>query len=373
MQRSHRARPMMVGLALLLLLASAACNPPVNPPVSGRWTALPRMPFGLPAPSVLDCPAPDSCFGLGYGDEVAHWDGRAWTALPVSPPAGETWQFADISCPTTTTCLIAGGRTSPDTGMITAAVFLRWDGQRFTDIALDAQPLSALSCPEADWCLLYNQWDQHVMLQWDGTTFTPTPAPENTRFSDDGNDFFSCGAPTNCAANAYSVSAVGGRYPPILLHWDGRSWATITLRSTVPGTLAAGSLSCTGPSFCAAVGGALVYIGAFPLSGTPAAATWTPAGWSPFTSVSQATSTPANEGHGQLSCSSPTWCLTTGSIYEGSGPDRPTALAWTGTGWAAAPGVADFMDGAFAISCPPGSRACVASDSQSAWQFTPEG
>jgi hypothetical protein len=367
MKRSRSARQGLAAVALLLLFT--ACQAPAAPPVSGLWEALPPAPVGPPSPLELACPAADSCYGIGYHAAVAHWDGRAWTALPVPVPADETWELEAVSCPTPTTCLFAGGRYRPEADAPKAALFLRWDGHAFTDVRLDTDPLTALSCPATDWCLLYNRWDGHAMFRWDGSTLTPVPPPANIRFKEDGA-FLSCGAPTSCAAVGWSNTPVGGRSPQVLLRWDGAAWTASAVRTTAAGYLDVGSLSCAGPSFCAAVGHAILWLlPEVPLYGTAVAATRTPAGWSTFSSVqSGPPSSQLNEAYDELSCASPTWCLATGYRNTADG-SHPAAIAWTGTGWAAAPSIPD-AGVTSAKSCAPDTRTCVVSGGGAPWRFT---
>ena len=112
--------------------------------------------------------------------------------------------------------------------------------------------LTGVSCPAPDACIAVGN-DETVSFtfrtlaeRWDGRTWTLQAMPKPARSGAAGLGGVSCPRVADCFA-------VGGAGTGTLVeHWDGRSWQIQDSGTGRHGSL--GSVSCSGPDACTAVG-----------------------------------------------------------------------------------------------------------------------
>jgi hypothetical protein len=358
----------IIATTVLLLAASACRDPaPTSPAVPARWSTVADVPPAYI--QVGDCPAVDRCVGVqGTAESVSavRWDGVRWDPIPL--PAG--WLPVAVSCPDTTTCLLAGTVTTAAVDAVRRPLLARWDGTAVTEVPLAEtgtdNVIQALACTTGTSCLLRLAKPSGSptaggtpghMLRWDGASFSPTVAPAGVAFTS-GLGLLSCGGPASCMAGATSAGVPG------VARWDGQGWTFSLLVANAGGRAELRQVSCAAPTFCAALGDASQGTGSARRV-TTLVATWAGAAWSAFAPLAR----PAGEPDPPVdvvqlfSCSSPTWCVAVGGEYtqQTDGTIEPVTLVWTGNGWHRGPprprerAMTGFVD------CAPGSRWCLAS------------
>lgn len=170
---------------------------------------------------------------------VVHWDGRTWTAYPVTPPN----LGATVHCVAAIGGQVWVAGSSSGVGTETQPLALWWDGSGWRDTGLTNEVMSygqaiAGSSPGDVWAVGNGYrpgttQEIAVALHWDGTqwTQTPLPAPEGLYLRD------------ITAVSANDVWAVGARwtdgYRPVAVHWNGIAWSEAPVVPEVPGDLKA--------------------------------------------------------------------------------------------------------------------------------------
>jgi hypothetical protein len=359
-------RSTVVGVAVALV--ALGCTAPSSPEVPARWTAA-AGPFRSYVTNG-DCPTTTSCFGLPATGGVLHWDGGSWAAVDLGPAGAPFASPVAVSCPDPATCFFGGSVPPADPDGSSRPSLVRWVDGTATEVPLGTAGeaggmavVEALSCPTASWCLvrLGDGNGAATLLRWDGTTVTAVPLPAGVTLTPaTGGSFLapretiSCGAPDRCMALATSVSVPG------LVHWDGTLWAFSPVVDVAGGVGSARSVSCAGPSFCAALGLDWVGTAATAERHTTTVATWNGTRWSTFA----APGAPPDEADlpydwvPMLSCASPRWCVAVGFDYGGS-TSRQVTLVWTGAGWHRGPGREPDRAALGYIDCVPGTRWCM--------------
>jgi hypothetical protein len=156
------------------------------------------------------------------------------------------------------------------------------------------------------------------------TTWSTVSAPAT-----DPNTFtflngVSCVGPMFCMAAGQTQ--VSGNDAPFVERFDGSSWSTMSVPMPSGGNGAYFvGVSCTGLTFCAAVG--VQYPGAFQQN---FAETWNGRAWSITTTPNRSTS--ANGSLSAVSCVSSTFCLAVGGDAA-HGADETVVQQWNGASW----------------------------------------
>lgn len=172
-------------------------------------------------------------------------------------------------------------------------------------------------------------WSQY----WDGSTWAVQAAPGTGRggAGDETLSAVSCASAPVCMAvgsdfyNSYHLTAE---------RWDGARWSGERQLATPgwAGSAGLGDVSCPTDTFCMAVG---TFTDAQD-NGHTAAARWDGSGWAVMTTGNF----PGQyAGLSNVSCPSARFCLALGGLQSaaGSGPGRPLAERWDGSGWAVLP------------------------------------
>jgi hypothetical protein len=193
---------------------------------------------------------------------------------------------------------------------------------------------------------------------WNGSTWSlqPTPLPAGAKSGQVGS--VSCTSPTACVAVGSYVTAAGTTVT-LIEGWDGASWSLQQNPNPAGATDSElHGVSCSTAVACTAVGS---YSNS-PGIDRPLAEARTGSGW-----VIQAAPLPAGAGSfvglGGVSCSAATACTALGSLAsQGFGPVAAFAERWDGSNWTVQP-IASPATAArvslFRVSCPS-STECVA-------------
>jgi hypothetical protein len=200
------------------------------------WTkATDRAPFlhGAWATSSADA------WAVGFGGQIVHWDGRAWTLADEDLTAGSP-TFG--SGPATA----VWGSGPDDVWTVESGVSLHWDGRMWTKPASGpAGNVYGLwgSGPDDVWGV-GTDGNQPAIVHWDGRTWTST-LPARTAY-----DLSYLAAVWGSGPR--DVWAVGGasHARALLCHWDGATWS---LDDTMMGSL--GSVWGSGPNDVWVAGG----------------------------------------------------------------------------------------------------------------------
>jgi hypothetical protein len=283
----------------------------------------------------VSCTAPDACTAVGWagflnGQSRAlanRWDGTSWQlqTTPVPPPHTPLAEYAAVSCTGAAACTAAGAawtRSNLTTGLVAAWQGTSWQTQATPDPAGAAVQtiLGGVSCPSASDCVAVGYFYTNAVVavplaeSWDGTSWqiqaTPLPAGSGSLST------VSCTSASACTAVGSYLDSSTGQTVTLAERWDGTSWQV----QSTPNPAAAmdgsslGSVSCSAPDACMAVGN--YNNGA---ASVPFAETWDGTSW-----TVQTVPYPPKGGYvSGVSCTSPSDCV---AIGRGS-------YMWNGTAW----------------------------------------
>jgi hypothetical protein len=198
--------------------------------------------WGSPMPSgvgfsAVTCATAKFCIGALNGVTYTVWHGQKWHTVSSPNSSDDTNIIEGMSCASAKLCLAFG--TSYDTEGNPDGGFLdQWNGSawKLAGIpATDASALSALSCVHGSWCLALGS---DVVVRFSAGKWLIT-RPAQFRAGD--YTVLSCASASMCMALDNGETAL----------WNGKTWQLGKVTHD-PGELF--GLSCTGRSFCLAVG-----------------------------------------------------------------------------------------------------------------------
>ena len=261
-----------------------------------RWSA--GLQAGVGYISATSCAAARFCAAIGE-DVMATWDGRGWTKPAQVGTLPQKDGFRDgtlqtLACTSATFCMAGTNE----------GYFLFWDGSRWSSPvrAVFNSAQGALACASAEFCVATgNLGYQVVASTWDGTSWSPSPAPAPASVGPT-----SCPSPSFCAA----FDNLGQ-----VVTWDGKHWSTPALVEGAQGGVS--GLACPAANSCL-----MVDQGGNALS-------WDGSRWS-----GPVRRTALGVGFGALSCPSPRSCMALERSDQTAGVDQATW--WDGRRWSAA-------------------------------------
>jgi hypothetical protein len=294
----------------------------------------------------VSCVAATDCFAVGYTtfpsangftSRAARWDGADWSVQPLPPTsAPQSNELNGVSCVSAEQCTAVGDVSAPGIGtapLTQATLAEQWNGTTWSirptlnEPGANTTELAAVSCPAATACIAVG-WFQPEITGGNGQAATGSPAP----FSE---------------------------------AWNGSRWEMLPMPAV--GSML-GSVSCTSPTACTAVGG----------NGPDALIER----WNGFVWSVQQAGVP-NGSHGDLltgvSCAALTACTAVGSYNPTAHefPEVPLTEHWDGLAWSVQPtpvpgGIAGgplAPNGGFLqwVSCPS-ALDCVAAGSSTRLQ-----
>jgi hypothetical protein len=194
--------------------------PPPDPDGSGYLTA-------VAAASARDIWAVGNAAGGTPGPLFLHYDGSAWTQVPRPVLGGDT-TLASVDAVAANDAWTSG--VTFDANGDGQAVILHWNGTRwsqatlppeFTRSGTSVDGISADSATDA-WAAINGPGTVPSMLRWGGTSWTPVPFPAPpTTF------IYSVSAVSPSSAWAVGRQGILGSTQPVVMHWDGTSWAQV--------------------------------------------------------------------------------------------------------------------------------------------------
>lgn len=379
MPRSKLATGAVAVISLLIGVAAtgewpAAPMSPAGADPTPAWFVTPSPNSGLPD-NVLQgtsCTSPTSCVAVGYAwseqaDEpqtlVETANGTTWAVSP-SPNVLSSNVLEAVSCTSSTSCMAVGSAWNGATQANQQTLIEQWDGSSWSIVPSPspdpADVLNGVSCTSTSDCVAVgyseaNSTSQTLIEMWDGSTWSVSPSPDPG--TDDGLSGVSCTSPSNCVAVGYSEA--DSAYHTLIETWDGTGWG-VTPSPDPNGSGTATSpflqgVSCLTTTDCVAVG--WYNYGAF--AEETLVEMWDGTSWSLSDSPSPLT---LSDLFG-VSCTSPDYCVATGTATTGQPGSLGGALVetWDGNSWSvtsteATPNVSTNLSG---ISCTDPSD-CVA-------------
>jgi hypothetical protein len=292
-------------------------------------------------------------------DEVFHWNGRSWSQVPAPTPGGtlseDVNELYSVVCPSPSSCWATGYYGNSATGTDTYLdQILHWNGTAWSAVPVpdpagtgegDSQWLNSIRCASARSCLAVGTYGdnqaiefRNLALRWNGTRWSQlkVPSPAGSSIHGDINDLSGLGC--TAASDCWAVGEYGNFLPGAVilnevLHWNGTKWSLT--KAPEPGGSTGGAeselseVSCLTATSCWAVGGywsngaelnqALEWNGAkWTLVGTP-----DPEGTASFDeNVLSA-----------VRCTSVSQCWAVGERLKKGSPDLNEALHWNGRTW----------------------------------------
>lgn len=253
----------------------------------------------------------------------------AWSN-PAVATTGSSPALVAVSCVTAQFCIAAGDQQS---GPGAAALVDRWNGVGWSVMSVPGpatvHSLGGISCVTTSFCMAVgtqqlggagSDWAP-LVIEWDGLSWAVVPSPST---SETFNSLLgvSCVSATACVA--VGTSAQDNTVQPLTEVWNGAVW---TLASDVVSGANASfnAVSCTKASFCIAVG----------QSYDPVAHThqsrfekWDGSQWTILPSPDQSSADQIVVG---VSCVSRTWCIAAGNNVDAG--HVATTYKWDGTAW----------------------------------------
>jgi hypothetical protein len=268
--------------------------------------------------SSVSCTSPAFCVAVGSYNPppatdtlIESWDGSEWSVVS-SPNVGTSNNFTNVSCSDPTFCMAIGGD-----GMANPNLSEIWDGSTWSVVPSvdvdngDGSP-NSVSCTSSTFCLAVggiglggaSQFFDTLAAVWNGSSWsviaTPNPGDPSSDFAS-----VSCLSPTSCVAAGQLVN--GNEENTLVENWDGTNWTAAPSTNDEVGVFTE-AVSCvsTPTRFC--------------FMQSVNSETWDGSTWS----ISPGPPVDLRVG---LSCSSPTFCAAV-STYSAT-----AVYLWNGSSW----------------------------------------
>ncbi|MCB9855621.1 MAG: hypothetical protein H6818_08010 [Phycisphaerales bacterium] len=176
--------------------------------------------------------------GQGYPALVAHYDGSSWTPIAIDNMGFGGIQFEAVHG-VASDDIWAGGFNNPGLGIF-MSIASHWDGSEWNTMAL---PQAEFGCEVHDiamvatddvWavgqCMTTSIGDQPYAVHWDGSSWTAATLP----VLPDGHGRLE-GVAARASNDIWAAGTDGdadGNPRPLLMHYDGFSWQTVSAPAT---------------------------------------------------------------------------------------------------------------------------------------------
>ena len=210
------------------------------------WTAVPMpVPPGAGAMGAFDVEAiaPDDVWAVGWwsgpdgGDHafVQHWNGAAWSLVPLPDLEGVYGQLLGVDAAAPDDVWAAGLVRGSAPGGRPQPLAMHFDGASWQRVPTPDLPgvqavfddVRAIA-PDDVWAVGSRQprlarpvGDRTLIEHWDGTSWTVVPSPE---VDDQPHGLTAVDA--SSSGDVWAAGSIGG-YRPMLEHWDGRAWSLV--------------------------------------------------------------------------------------------------------------------------------------------------
>ncbi len=312
-------------------------------------------------PGGISCVSPQWCVAVGSakigevppGDWfapryplVVHWDGSEWSLQKeVTEASLKGNRLADISCLSTSFCVAVGGRWEAGKEFTIA---LAWDGEEWTPMSTAQAPaehnggaeLTGVSCTSATSCIAvgssYTVIEQGAQSygfaqRWDGEEWTSVTVPKPEVPGDPWKGRYTALDDVSCTGTDLASTRCLAVNEHFTWSWDGSQLISLGMEPAPSEghTLEIYGVDCTAASACTVVGTECKEnksltcnarsLGPFGAPYRPLAVSWDGSEWTPQTT--SAPSLPEGKGSAfeSISCSSPDYCLATGTDLGADG------------------------------------------------------
>ena len=207
-----------------------------------KWSALTTKHDG--ALESVSCPATRNCTAVGSNNAgkalAAHWNGQAWSDQSAASP-GQLTLLAGVSCPAAQDCVAVGtGGTVTSSALDLAPAAEQWTGGKWAVLTVpdpapagDLAELNSVSCSSATTCMAVGDYmdqagttDTAFTEQLAGPAWTVLTTPSAATFSALGS--VSCSSPVHCVAVGASSATATGTISPLTEVWNGSAWTAVT-------------------------------------------------------------------------------------------------------------------------------------------------
>ncbi|WP_245573844.1 hypothetical protein [Amycolatopsis nigrescens] len=204
---------------------------------SGGWQETPVPNIGNIVASAVTGPGDAwavSSFAKVSAGGTVHWDGRAWTQVPLEVPGAPRISPSDVTAIGSDVWTIGKAyRDGEDPQQFSFAK--RWDGTGWQDVPLPAAA-NDLSFSSVNGAAPNDLWlagttsqrpAQLVAMHWDGRAWTQTPVPP---VDVPATDYLTVHDVAAYSPADVWISATHAVYDepdhslPVLMHWDGTAW-----------------------------------------------------------------------------------------------------------------------------------------------------
>ena len=186
--------------------------------------------------------------GAGDTELILHWNGSAWTQVPVPGPIADPTQgwIYHVTAVSADSAWAVGSAT--DAARLSVTAIWRWSGSSWTRMPSPSLAensfLTIVGAASADnaWAAGYTFANTNsrglVFMHWNGSTWTTAPGPElaDAVFADvavapDGTAWMAGWI----APGASTGNANGSEDTTLILRWNGSSWTRVPSPSPGPG------------------------------------------------------------------------------------------------------------------------------------------
>jgi hypothetical protein len=230
----------------------------------------PRASYFLGAVSISS----SNLWAIGSGGSqsqpiVQQWDGKVWTILSnerVNSISGA--YLTDVDATAANDVWAVGYYFQEPSGSDNAGLILHWDGKVWTEIPVPTAGLHELSLDGVTAIAANDAWvvgsyvdpsasSRSLALHWDGQTWTVAPTPIVGAASNRLDDVLGIATNDVWAVGASDWQGTPGNDTyegPFALHWDGKSWSSVSIPSISERIGSLSSISASGSNDVWAVG-----------------------------------------------------------------------------------------------------------------------
>jgi len=311
------------------------------------WSIVPSPNTSVMQANVLNgvsCTSASACIAAGYYyngsyDQtlVEQWNGTTWSIVPS--PNTSSSQHNDlygVSCTSASACTAVGNYSN---GSYDQTLVEQWNGTTWSIVSSpdtsssQDNDLNGVSCFSASSCTAVGDYytgsyNQTLIEQWNGSAWSIVPSPNTDSTKDNQLTSVSCLSPSSCTAVGYANSGTVDQ--TLIEQWNGSTWSIQSspdTDSTFENWLY--GVSCTSATACTAVG----YVDTLTAQ-VALAEQWNGSAWSIVPTPNPNTS--GSNYFNSVSCSSANSCTAVGFYFGIGTPNLTFIEQWNGSSWSIA-------------------------------------